>query len=105
LCTMLQGKKQSQRYIFEHGKHSYRKFKQNTRSMQKGNRGAKVKNSSIAWRSTSRTSETTVEHQQTEGAQLARAKQSVFSVFETAVQDMKPVTIPFASHALYLVSK
>jgi hypothetical protein len=37
---------------FEHGKHSYRKFKQNTRSMQKRNRGAQVENSSIAWRST-----------------------------------------------------
>jgi hypothetical protein len=44
--------------------------------MQKGNRGTQVENSSIAWRSTNRTSETTVEHQQAEGAQLARAKQS-----------------------------
>jgi hypothetical protein len=41
---------------------SYRKFKQNTRSMQKENRGAQVENSSIAWRSTNRTSETTGDH-------------------------------------------
>jgi hypothetical protein len=34
---------------FEHGNHSYRKFKQNTRSMQKGNRGTQVENSSIPY--------------------------------------------------------
>jgi hypothetical protein len=41
--------------------------------MQKGSRGTKVENNNIAWKSTDRISETTVEHQQ---AQLARAKQS-----------------------------
>jgi hypothetical protein len=78
LCTLLQGKKQSQRYN-EHGNHRYRKFMQNTRSMQKVNRGTQVENSSIAWRSTikqARPLETTVEHQQAEGAHLARAKPS-----------------------------
>jgi hypothetical protein len=37
---------------YEHGNHKYRKFMQNTRSMQKGNRGTQVENSRIAWRST-----------------------------------------------------
>jgi hypothetical protein len=47
--------------------------------MQKRNRGAQAENSSIAWRSTiehARPLEITVEHQQAESAQLARAKQS-----------------------------
>jgi hypothetical protein len=48
-CTVLQGKSKA-KGTFEHRKHSYRKFTQNTRSMQKRNRGAQVENSSIAWR-------------------------------------------------------
>jgi hypothetical protein len=47
---------------YEQGNHRYRKFKQNTRSMQKGSRGTQVENSNIAWRSTNRTSETTRDH-------------------------------------------
>jgi hypothetical protein len=58
LFTLLQGTSKA-KGKHEHGNHRYSKFKQNTRSMQKGSRGTQDKNSSIAWRSTNRTSETT----------------------------------------------
>jgi hypothetical protein len=56
------GQKAKAKGTYEHGNHRYRMIKQNTRSMQKGNRGTQVGNSSIAWRSTNRTSETTRDH-------------------------------------------